>query len=220
MSTHNDAWIERWRDGRIGFHLDRVNGYLRRHADRILAEGEGRILVPLCGKSLDLAWLSARGHEVVGIELAQAAVDAFHTEHGLVPEVTTEDGFKVHATDRLRVLVGDFFDFRVGEADAFDAVWDRASMIALPVDDRRRYVAHLRTLLKPGAKILLSTLSYDQDLMDGPPYSVSADEVDAAYRDAFSIERLEEKDITDENPRFRASGLDRVLEETWLLESR
>ena len=42
-----DAWLARWCEGRTGFHLDRVNPCLERHADRMLPAGGGRVLVPL-----------------------------------------------------------------------------------------------------------------------------------------------------------------------------
>ena len=38
-----------------------------------LAKGAA-VLVPLCGKSLDLVWLAEQGHAVIGVELAEAFV--------------------------------------------------------------------------------------------------------------------------------------------------
>mgnify|MGYP000992455332 CR=1 FL=1 len=61
-------WLERWRNGQIGFHNSEVNGMLLRHHAQLGAAA--RVLVPLCGKSLDMGWLAAQGHEVVGIELS------------------------------------------------------------------------------------------------------------------------------------------------------
>ena len=61
---HPEYWIERWKEGRIGFHRAGVNPQLVEHHARALGETK-RVLVPLCGKSEDLAWLAASGHEVV-----------------------------------------------------------------------------------------------------------------------------------------------------------
>src|SRR3546814_12861307 len=49
-----------------------------------LATGS-RVFVPLCGKSLDMAWLAARGHRVLGVELSPLAVGQFFDENGLAP---------------------------------------------------------------------------------------------------------------------------------------
>ena len=70
------------------------------------------------------------------------------------------------------------------------AVYDRASLIALPPEMRQRYAAKLAELLSAGSKILLITLAYDQEQMKGPPFSVPDDEVEQLYKEAFSIERL------------------------------
>ncbi len=58
-----------------------------------------------------------------------------------------------------------------------DAVYDRASLIALPPDMRPAYAAHLTRLVDRGVRSLLVTLEYPQDQMCGPPFSVSAAEV-------------------------------------------
>ena len=86
VSTGGD-WLKRWREGRTGFHEGRPNDLLVHHAARLA--GCRRVLVPLCGKSEDLAFLAARGHDVVGVELAEQAVQAFFAEHDLAPSTAT-----------------------------------------------------------------------------------------------------------------------------------
>ena len=55
-------WIERWQNGRIGWHETDGNAGLRAHW-RFDAQ---QVLVPLCGKSPDLRWLAEQGHRVSG----------------------------------------------------------------------------------------------------------------------------------------------------------
>ena len=62
-------WIGRWRDGRIAFHEGHVNTLLEHHIARFA--GSHRVFVPLCGRTEDLAFLAAHGHEVIGVELAE-----------------------------------------------------------------------------------------------------------------------------------------------------
>lgn len=69
--------MERWREGRIGWHQPDGNASLRRHW-----RGTGpRVLVPLCGKTPDLVWLAEWGNEVVGVELSEIAVQSFFDAH-------------------------------------------------------------------------------------------------------------------------------------------
>ena len=81
---HPDYWLERWEKGRIGFHRLDVNPRLVEHHKAL--DGVIRVLVPLCGKSVDLEWLVVQGFEVVGIELSELAAQAFFSERGFVPE--------------------------------------------------------------------------------------------------------------------------------------
>lgn len=56
-----EFWHKRWSSNQIGFHLPEVNPYLQRFWPQLgLAQGS-RVLVPLCGKSLDLLWLADQG---------------------------------------------------------------------------------------------------------------------------------------------------------------
>ena len=89
-------WLERWRENRIGFHEGHPNSYLERHRSEL---GAGRrVLVPLCGKTEDLAYLASLGHHVVGIELAEAAARAFFVEHGAiyVADRESKNGYADH----------------------------------------------------------------------------------------------------------------------------
>jgi thiopurine S-methyltransferase len=168
-------WQARWSEGRIGFHEGAPNAHLRAHLD-VLA-GRRRVLVPLCGKAEDLAFLAAAGHEVVGVELVEDAVRAFFAEHGLEPSVSREGPFTRCVHGNVTLWAGDLFESTPERLGTFDAWYDRAALIALPPPLRARYVPHLRTLLEPGAAGLLVTVEYAQDQRDGPPFSVEEAEV-------------------------------------------
>ncbi len=135
------------------------------------------MFVPLCGKSLDLLWLAGQGHPVLGVEISPVGVESFFQENGLKPQVTDAPPFRRYQVDELTVLCGDFFALTPGHLQGVTAVFDRASLIALPPELRPRYAEHLQGLLRPETRILLVTLDYDQAEMAGPPFSVGEDEV-------------------------------------------
>ena len=213
-----NGWVTRWREGRIQFHADKVNPMLDRYVDRLLPEGSGRVLVPLCGKSLDLGWLVEHGHEVVGVELVEKAVEDLFNGIGGSPTISTQDVFQSWRSDGLEVLVGDLFELDANVSGKFDAIWDRAAFVALRPSDRDRYAPHLQEFLRPNGRILLSTISYDGSKMEGPPFSVSANEVHRHFGNSWSVEKLEESINADPNQCFTENGIDRVLEEVWLID--
>lgn len=182
-------WAARWAEGRTAFHEGRPNPLLVQFAAKL---GSGkRVLVPLCGKAEDLAWLAAQGHEVVGVELVEDAVKAFFVEHGLEPQVDTVGPFRRYRAPGLTLLSGDFFATTREVLGPVDALYDRAANIALPAHMRPDYVEHVRALLPDGSPGLLIAIEYPQAQMDGPPFALMEEEVRAAYRGA-TVELLTE----------------------------
>ena len=81
----HDFWQQRWQEGRIGFHQDDVTPLLREYWPTLALPSGSRVFVPLAGKTLDMSWLAAQGHRVLGVELSRIAVEQFFDEHGLKP---------------------------------------------------------------------------------------------------------------------------------------
>lgn len=208
-----DYWLGRWQEGRIGFHRADVNPRLVQH-QKAFSESI-RVLVPLCGKSADLEWLAVHGFEVVGVELSELAARAFFEERGFSPERQERAGFVEYQHGTVSILVGDFFAATSEELGYFDAAYDRAAMIALPEELRARYAAHLRTLLAPKAKLLLITLHYDAE--GGPPFSVSPEEVHAAYA-GLRISELSSDDARADAPGPVERGATFVRENAYLIQ--
>lgn len=173
-------WFDRWRDGQIGFHEGRPNALLAAHVDVLGAPR--RVLVPLCGKAEDLAFLASRGHAVIGCELVEDAVAAFFAEHQLVPEVTRLAHHVRYVAGAITVFAGDYFALDPGVlGGACEALYDRAAVVALPPELRARYAQHTRGLLVEQPPAVMVTFEYDQRLHQGPPFSVPEAEVRAIY---------------------------------------
>ncbi len=215
-----DFWLERWQSKQIGFHQDEVNRHLERHWPGLGLAPGSRVLVPLCGKSRDLLWLAAQGHAVTGVELSEIAVRDFFAENGLEPLVRELGPFREWRCDEIRILQGDFFDLDGRLLGAVAGVYDRAALVALPARMRGRYVAHLYRLLRRGTRVLLVSMEYPQEEMEGPPFSVSAEEIRERYGAGFIVEALDRVDILDENPRFRERGLSSLVETLFRLLRR
>lgn len=183
-------WTSKWKEGQIGFHRPTYNESLLNHFDKLnLHEGD-RILVPLCGKTKDMAWLYQQGLEVQGVELYEQAAQAFFIENGFNEFSHKKTGeFIKYAIPRLEISCGDFFKFEY--ENNYQAVYDRASLVALPREMRREYAKVITNALKNGGRYLLIVYSYNQEEMSGPPFSVDLEEINELYGKHFSINLLE-----------------------------
>ncbi|HEY3327716.1 MAG TPA: thiopurine S-methyltransferase [Novimethylophilus sp.] len=214
---HHEFWHERWQRNQIGFHQDQVNLYLRHFWPAAGMPAAGRVFVPLCGKSRDMAWLRQQGYEVVGVEISEIAVRDFFAELELVPAQRESGPFLCYEAAGYMLLCGDFFALEAADLGVVTAVYDRASLIALPPDMRRRYAMQMRKLVPAGVRTLLVAFEYPQREMDGPPFSVAEQEVAELYADANEIALLCDEDILEREPRFRDKGVGRLHEKVYLL---
>ena len=184
---------------------------------RLEIDRGAHVLVPLCGKSLDMLWLLGQGYRVSGIEISPLAVREFFGENGLEPGVRRFEDGVLFSCPGLDIYCSDFFEFDFGRLAAVDAVYDRASLIALPPHMRPSYAQRLAGPLCPGTRSLLVTLDYPQAEMAGPPFSVTAEEVTELFGADFRIDPLYSEDCLQREPRFRQKGLTRLEEQVFLL---
>jgi thiopurine S-methyltransferase len=212
-----EYWLERWRQEEIGFHQSEVNPYLRQYWRESKVEPEKQVLVPLCGKSRDMIWLREQNLSVLGVELSPLAVEAFFKENAYSPRHTTVGKFDRWDADGIRILCGDFFDLEKDDLAEVGAVYDRASLVALPPETRCAYANHLLRILPPAIPILLVTFDYPESEMSGPPFAVSTREVEALYGKHVDIRLLAKLDVLAENPRFQQRGISRLQESIFLL---
>ncbi|MFK7741056.1 MAG: thiopurine S-methyltransferase [Planctomycetota bacterium] len=203
----HEHWLQRWEDGHIGWHRDLVHPALTSHWP---ARGT-KVLVPLCGKSIDLCWLADQGHQVTGIELAERAVRAFFAEqnmpHDVVPGALP--AWRAQSAP-ITLHCGDYFAYRQG---GFEAHYDRGALVALPPSLRPAYAKHTTSLLAANAEQLVVTVEYDSSIADGPPYAIPPSELQRYWPQLECVERREI--LAEAPPKFRAAGLTSVIEAVW-----
>ena len=217
---HRDFWQARWDEGRIGFHQDEVNPYLQRYWPSLGVTSGAMVFVPLCGKSRDMLWLRDQGYSVIGVEIVPRAVEAFFAENNLTVTQRPHGAFTLWESEDIKIFQGDFFDLSADDVAEIAAVYDRASLIALPPAMRQRYATQLRAILPSETNVLLVTMDYSQAEMHGPPFAVTEQEVAALYQDYFKIDQVCSEDMLAANPRFQDQGLNRLLERIYVLTER
>ena len=207
LAMEPSFWQQRWREGRVGFHQDRVTPLLEDHWNAIGVPAGGCVFVPLAGKSLDMLWLAARGYRVLGVELSPIAVEQFFAEHQLLP-TRRESRYGIHyVAGEIELICGDAFALDAEILAPCAGVYDRAALIALPADMRQRYVDQVYARLPTGCRGLLVTMEYPPHQKDGPPFGVDEDEVRRLYAPDWAVESLARSDILASQPGFIAEGV-------------
>lgn len=206
-----DFWHQKWETNVIGFHESEANPLLVAYFKELSLATGSRVFVPLCGKTLDIAWLLSKGYRVAGIELSELAIEQLFAELGIEPEITDIGEIRHYSATDIDIFVGDIFELTRKMLGTIDAVFDRAALVALPENMRARYAKHL-TDITANAPQLLITFEYDQKLMDGPPFSVREEAVSQNYKDSYDISLLTRVDVVN-----GLKGSLAAKESVWLL---
>jgi len=181
-----DFWHKRWRDNQIGFHMSEANPLLVKYFNKLQLAKGSRIFIPLCGKTLDIAWLLSLGYRIAGAELSEAAIKQLFTELDIEPAITLSNNTIHYSAENLDIYVGDIFELSAEKIGSIDAIYDRAAIIALPQPMRIKYTSHLRNITQTAIQLII-TYEYDQSLMSGPPFSISEAEINEHYQNYYEI---------------------------------
>jgi len=187
-------WHDRWASNEIGFHKSEANPLLVKYVDELSLAKGSRLFLPLCGKTLDIGWLLSRDYRVAGAELSAVAIEQLFAELGVTPTITTVGSLDHYRAPQLDIFVGDIFTVTPELLGPVDAIYDRAALVALPRDMRARYAEHLMTLTGQAPQLLIS-FEYDQRVMEGPPFSVSNEEIREHYGQRYGIRVLTSLDV-------------------------
>ncbi len=207
-------WHQRWETNEIGFHKTEANPLLVKHFKELSLEEDSRVFLPLCGKTLDIAWLLSNGYRIVGVELSELAIKQLFRELGVEPGISKSEGVIQYSATNINIYVGDLFNMSGDMLGPVDAIYDRAALVALPEKMRSRYTRHIRKITGQAPQLLIC-FEYDQTLMEGPPFSISREEVYKHYRDTYDITLIESSNVTG-----GLKGICEAKESVWLLKNK
>ena len=138
-------------------------------------EIQGTVLDVGCGTGENALLFAARGHDVLGVDTARAAVErarAKARERGLDVEFRVHDAYDLASLDRR-----------------FDTVVDSGLFHVLVHDDPRRYAASLRAAIRRGGRLFV--LGFD-DREEGQGPAMSRADVREAFTDGWQVESIDE----------------------------
>ncbi|GAB6140265.1 thiopurine S-methyltransferase [Methylosoma difficile] len=205
-------WHQKWARGEIAFHQSEANPLLVAHFQQLKLPQGRRVFLPLCGKTRDFAWLLANGYRVAGVELSDIAIKELFDGLGLTPTISPLGKLTRYSADAIDIFVGDIFELSADVLGEVSAIYDRAALVALPVGMRKLYTAHLMAISQCAPQLLV-TYEYDQQQLEGPPFSISDNEVAEHYAATYLLEALERMAVV--------GGLREIAakETVWLLQS-
>ena len=206
-----EFWKNAWQKSQTNFTQKKPNPMLTHHFKALNTHKNGRVFVPLCGKSVDMLCFTNQSFNVIGVELSEIAVTQFFTENNLQATVSphpTTPNLTCYQTEHegqaLKIWVGDIFDLSPIDIGKIDAVYDRGALVALP--DMKpdnlstRYTQKIVALSNSANQLLLS-FSYDGEKQRSdkyknlPPFLVTQSQLEQYYAEYYKINLIAKEKV-------------------------
>ena len=190
-ATDNQFWLDKWNDKKIGFHESEPHNLLTQFWSNLKVSNTSKVLVPLCGKSIDMIWLKQCGHAVTGVELSETAILSFFDENQVDAEIQSGDKNNYYVGENLTIWEADIFNLPNIELESYEVIYDRAALVAINPRQRFRYARIFTDNIPSGNFMFLIVLEYDKSLLSGPPFSLAKDDIELLYGKSWDIKEIE-----------------------------
>ena len=210
-------WHKCWERNTLGFHQSDVHPLLSQYFNKLCLPSDKHIFVPLCGKTLDMAYL-AKYMQVTGNELSEIACRDFFLDNSIEYQKQTLGDFTHFSCPQLLLLQGDFFKLNADNIESIDWIYDRAALIALPIAMQREYVNHLKSFFSSQTRLFLVTLEFPKGQLKGPPFSINRVDVNSLFS-GFNIECIAKNEIKGKQFAQRTLDVDYLIEKLYIIST-
>lgn len=207
-------WHKKWEESDISFHQNEANPLLIQHFNALSLTKGSRVFIPLCGKTRDIAWLLDHGYSVAGAELSKKAVEQLFAELGVSPVISSIGELDHYSATNIDIFAGDIFHLSEHLLGLTDAIYDRAALVALPLAMRNQYIDHLMRITNKAPQLLIC-YEYDQHALNGPPFSISTEEVHQHYAENYTLTLVHSTSLPG-----GLKGKCAAMENVWLLTEK
>lgn len=215
-----EYWKSRWEKGQIGFHGATYHSALESFWHKYMPSCH-TVFVPFCGKSHDLLWLLRQNYKVVGCEVSEIACQQFFQENNLSYEVHDRNHFLTYESENIELWCGNMFKLRKNQLPAFDAIYDRAALVALPNNMRAKYAKFIDKISVGNVSQFLISFEYPSETEIGPPFSVSELEIEELYQTNNIVINITEKEIELlPQAKLYKKGIQTMQEKVYLIQTR
>lgn len=184
-----EFWHKLWESNNIGFHNKEVNKLFLKNFIQLDINKESRVFIPLCGKTVDIKWLLDHSYSVVGAELNENAIIELFNYLKLEPTIKTIGSLTLYSSTKIDIYVGDIFELDKSILGNVDIIYDRGAIVALPSAMRERYTSFLASITENTPQLVIC-YEYNQNLMDGPPFSVKESQLKDYYSEYYDFKLM------------------------------
>lgn len=135
-----------------------------------------------CGLGTNSIYLAKKGFEAIGIDISKRAI-----------EIAKESAAKAKLPSKAGFIVGDVVALKFPK-ESFGLVFDRGCLHHIHPEDRKKFIAGIKKVLKPGGKYHVTCFS---ELNDWPDYTFTKELIYGLFSNDFRIIKIGRRTYTE-----------------------
>jgi thiopurine S-methyltransferase len=208
-------WLNRWKTGNIGFNEPHPHRFLIKYFHFLNSSLKSKILVPLCGKSIDMIWLMQNKQTVIGVEVSDIAINQFFIENHIDYVCLRNNDLKIYKHKFGVIYNEDLFKLNAKNISDISLVYDRGCLTALrPQTIAPKYINWVKENTCSKIKILLIVFEHNNVNATEPPFHTDSTQL----MEFFKVTLLEREHISQVKPHWVERGVQNLFECVYLIE--
>ena len=173
---HSQFWEDIYLENDTGWDLKGVTPVFDSISNELI---KGKVCIVGCGRGYDAIMFAKKGFDVTAVDFAPTPISELNK-------------LAIEKSVTITTVQDDIFSLVEKFPDTFDYVIEQTCFCAIHPYRRKEYEILVRTILKPGGKLVGLWFPLDKSQEEGgPPWGITIDEIKATFNSGWKIEKEE-----------------------------
>ena len=173
---HSQFWEDIYLENDTGWDLKGVTPVFDSISNEL---NQGKVCIVGCGRGYDAIMFAKKGFDVTAVDFAPTPIFKLNK-------------LAIQKSVTITTVQDDIFSLVGKYPDTFDYVIEQTCFCAIHPNRRKEYEILVRTILKPGGKLVGLWFPLDKSQEEGgPPWGTTIDEVKSTFNSGWKIEKEE-----------------------------
>jgi SAM-dependent methyltransferase len=173
---HSQFWEDIYLEDDAGWDLKGITPVFDSISNELIP---GKVCIVGCGRGYDAIMIAQKGFEVTAVDFAPSAINA-------VKNLAFDVDVKVN------IVEADIFSLTHEHMNTYDFIIEQTCFCAIHPSRRKEYEELVRSILKPGGKLIGLWFPLDKKLDEGgPAWGTTLEEVKSIFNSGWSIVKEE-----------------------------
>jgi len=171
---HSQFWEDIYLENDTGWDLKGVTPFFDSISNELI---QGKVCILGCGRGYDAIMFAEKGFDVTAVDFAPTPISELNK-------------LAIQKSVTITTVQNDIFSLVEKFSDTFDYVIEQTCFCAIHPNRRKEYEILVRTIIKPGGKLVGLWFPLDKSQEDGgPPFGTTIDEVKTIFNSGWKIEK-------------------------------